>query len=322
MLRAKTKFRPQNLMDTLGVEPRASRMLSGCDTARLCAPWRQRFGCFSGSIGLGRRELAGDPPFRLRSCRGGASPLPARPRRRADAGQLSTRAGLVLPLLSFGLQCLPRAFRAASARLPPGNPPEGSAGRHPFLRSGWPLPNRAAGRAARALPLSKLRWRGPRSPQPAGTATHAQRAANAQHAGLPTSQSRRPLSASPAETTLGAARGSRGHTPRAGAKFPRGTTAGGFGFCVGPILLPRRIPSSGLWFRSSRRRPVAYPARMFSSRKGITRFAGARTPAARGCGICFGPILLSSRIPSTGLWFRPSKGGEIGNPAQRAYFCE
>ena len=27
-------------MDTLGIEPRASRMLSGCDTTTPCAPWK------------------------------------------------------------------------------------------------------------------------------------------------------------------------------------------------------------------------------------------------------------------------------------------
>ena len=61
MLRAKTKFRPEKLMDTLRIEPRASRMLSRCDTTTPCAPLWGSFGRFLGSPGPGRREHAGDP---------------------------------------------------------------------------------------------------------------------------------------------------------------------------------------------------------------------------------------------------------------------
>ena len=51
MLRAKTKFRPEKLMDTLGIEPRPSRMLSGCDTTTPCALLSARFGRFLGFAG-------------------------------------------------------------------------------------------------------------------------------------------------------------------------------------------------------------------------------------------------------------------------------
>ena len=207
-----------------------------------------QFSAFLGVVGPGAARARRRPRAARRRSgqavprrRSPASLAPAAARRREPTFRPG-RAGFAFALIWVAVP---------SARLPPGNPPQGSASRFPFLRSGWPLPTEAAGGATGALPWRKLRWRGPRGPQPAGTATHARRAANAHHPGLPTSQSWRQSSASPAEATLGATRGSRGHMLRNGATIPGDKAAGGFGSCSGPILLRLRIPSNGLWFRPS-----------------------------------------------------------------------
>ena len=58
LLRAKTCFR-HNIMDTLGIEPRASRMLSGCDTITPCTLLPAGFGCFRGGAGPRGRARRG-----------------------------------------------------------------------------------------------------------------------------------------------------------------------------------------------------------------------------------------------------------------------
>ena len=241
MLRAKTRFFWQNAMDTLGIEPRASRMLSGCDATTPCAPLWKVLCVFEG-----------------RRARGGA----------ATRANFHPGSGWFRPCLGFGFG----AFRAPSARLP-------RAFRRKTPRKARPAGFRAFVRACPCQlgPPEGARSRcancagtGPAARSPQGRRPTARRAASAHHAGLPTSQSRRPPWPARPKRPLGL------------RKAPDAT-------CSAP----------GQSFRRE-----------------------TRAPAARGFGFCSGPILLPSRIPSDGLWFRPSRRGEIENPAQRPSFCE
>ena len=62
MLRAKTHFVPKD-METLGIEPGASRMLSGCDTTAPCVLLLLSFGSFRGGTGPAGALPCSLPPW-------------------------------------------------------------------------------------------------------------------------------------------------------------------------------------------------------------------------------------------------------------------